>query len=311
VLAARVYHATLRWLVGRFHAGPELSHAACHTRGVCSFRLLLAALGAALAVAGRADDAPVRVIPQELVDRQPAMIDAQVRSISEHSPAGPQAYFLGFAGVGEERVFAQEIELAASRLGDRFGLQHRSLRLVNDQRDLEAYPLASVPALRYALNALGKIMDDDDVLFLALSSHGWKDATIAISNAGMRPDTLSAKELAGMLDDAGIRWRVIVISACYAGSFIKPLADARTILVTAAAKNRPSFGCGADRDLTYFGEAFYRDALPTAPSLRAAFEAAKLEITMREKAEHERPSNPQAYFGPLMEAKLEELAGAR
>lgn len=264
-----------------------------------------------LAAAGRADEAPPRVIPQELVDRQPAMIDAQVGSISEHSPPGPQAYFLGFAGVGEERVFAQEIELAAARLAERFGLGARSLRLVNDQRDLEAYPLASVAALHYALNALGKIMDDDDVLFLALSSHGWKDATIAISNAGMRPDALSATELAEMLDEAGIRWRVIVISACYAGSFIKPLADAQTILITAAAKNRPSFGCGADRDLTYFGEAFYRDALPTAPTLRAAFETAKLEITVREKAERERPSNPQAYFGALMEAKLEELEPLR
>lgn len=294
-----------------FRAGPELSHAACHTRGVCSFRLLLAATAAFLAIAGRADNAPPRVIPQELVERQPVMIDAQVRAISEHAPPGPQAYFLGFAGVGEERVFAQEIELAAARLAGRFGLADRSLRLVNDQRDLEAYPLASVAALHYALKALGRIMDDDDVLFLALSSHGWKDATLAISNPGMRPDALSAKDLARMLDEAGIRWRVIVISACYAGSFIKPLADEHTILITAAAKNRPSFGCGADSELTYFGEAFYRDALPAAPTLRAAFDSAKFEITMREKAERERPSNPQAYFGRLMEAKLEELAGAR
>src|SRR4051812_44077737 len=107
-LAAHVYHATSRWLVGRFQAGPELSHAACHTRGVCSFRLLLAAM-AVIAVAARADNAPPRVLPQELVDRQPGMIDARVRAMSEHSPPGPQAYFIGFAGVGEERVFAQEI----------------------------------------------------------------------------------------------------------------------------------------------------------------------------------------------------------
>src|SRR3982750_1432220 len=115
-VAAHVLHATSGWLVGRFQAGPELSHASCHTRGVCSFRPLLAAMAALIAVAGRADNAPPYVIPQELVDRQPAMIDARVQSISEHSPPGPQAYFLGFAGVGEERVFAQEIELAASRL---------------------------------------------------------------------------------------------------------------------------------------------------------------------------------------------------
>jgi hypothetical protein len=275
---------------------------------VISIRLFAAACAATLALAANAEDSPAaRVIPPELVVRQPAMIDAQVREIAAHSPAGPQAYFLGFAGVGEERVFAQEIDLAARRLAERFGLAERSLRLVNDQRDLEAYPLASVAALRYALQALGRVMDDDDVLFLALSSHGWKDATVTISNAGMRPDALGAKELAQMLEQAGIRWRVIVVSACYAGSFIKPLADERSIVIAAAAKNRPSFGCGADSELTYFGEAFYRDALPAAPTLRAAFEAARGEITAREKREGERPSRPQAYFGAAMEAKLEAL----
>lgn len=269
--------------------------------------MLIAAAAALLAVVARAEDPAPRVIPPELVNRQPAMIDAQVRAISEHSPPGPRGYFLGFAGVGEERVFAQEIQLAGQRFGARFGLADRSLMLVNDQRDLESYPLASVAALRYALKALGRVMDDDDVLFLALSSHGWKDATIAISNAGMRPDALSATDLAAMLDEAGIRWRVIVVSACYAGSFIKPLADDHTILITAAAKNRPSFGCGADSELTYFGEAFYRDALPDAPTLRQAFESAKREISSREKAERERASNPQSWFGELMEQKLDSL----
>jgi hypothetical protein len=233
-----------------------------------------------------------------------------VQAISEHSPPGPRGYFLGFAGVGEERVFAEEIDLAARRFAERFSLDGRSLRLVNDQRDLEKYPLASTAALRYALKALGRVMDQDDVLFLALSSHGWKDATLAISNQGMRPATLGARQLAQMLEESGIRWRVVVVSACYSGTFIAPLADNHTIVITAASKSRPSFGCGADRDLTYFGEAFYRDALPGAPSLRAAFETARRDITAREKAEREQPSHPQGYFGPLMETKLDDMLAA-
>jgi hypothetical protein len=233
-----------------------------------------------------------------------------VRFISEHLQPGVQAYFVGFAGVGEERVFAEEIDLAARQFDARFALADRSLRLVNDQRDLERYPLASAGAMNYALQALGRVMDEDDVLFLALSSHGWKDATISISNAGMSPDTLGARELADMLHESGIRWRVIVVSACYSGSFVKPLADNHTIVITAASKSRPSFGCGADRDLTYFGEAFYRDALPGAASLRAAFDAARLGITAREKAEGQRPSHPQGYFGPLMETKLGDMEAA-
>jgi hypothetical protein len=97
---------------------------------------------------------------------------------------------------------------------------------------------------------------------------------------------------------------VIILSACYAGGFIESLRDPQTIVITAAAADRTSFGCSNDRDLTYFGEAFYRDALPGARSLRDAFETAKAAIAARERVEHVTPSNPQAYFGAQMEAKL-------
>jgi hypothetical protein len=142
------------------------------------------------------------------------------------------------------------------------------------------------------------------VLFLALSSHGWRDATIDVSNQGMTPQTLSAQTLAQLLAESGIRWKVIVISACFSGAFIKPLADDHTIVITAAARNRSSFGCSDKRHLTYFGEAFYRDALPGSAQLREAFEAARQEIRWREKDEEVRASKPQAFFGPLMEEKL-------
>jgi hypothetical protein len=49
--------------------------------------------------------------------------------------------------------------------------------------------------------------------------------------------------------------------------------------------------------MTYFGEAFYRDALPDAKTLQEAFERAKAAIAVREQKEHETPSEPQAFFG--------------
>jgi len=108
-----------------------------------------------------------------------------------------------------------------------------------------------------------------------------------------------------MLDESGIRWRVIVISACYAGSFIDSLRDDHTIVITAAAADRTSFGCSDENEITEFGAAFYRDALPKAANLRAAFEAARTLVAEREKADNREASDPQAWFGPLLEAKLE------
>ena len=57
------------------------------------------------------------------------------------------------------------------------------------------------------------------------------------------------------------------------------------------------FGCSDDRDVTDFGAAFIRDALPQAESLAAAFESAKGAIEKQERAAGLTPSSPLAHFG--------------
>jgi hypothetical protein len=111
--------------------------------------------------------------------------------------------------------------------------------------------------------------------------------------------------LASALNDSGIKWRVIIISACHSGAYIKHLENPQTIVITAAEADKTSFGCSDDRDLTYFGEAFYRDALPNSKSLVDAFNMAKTAIAQREKEEDVTPSNPQAFFGEELRRKLE------
>ena len=242
---------------------------------------------------------------EQLLFDQAGRIDQALARIHPGAGVGPAAYFLGFAGVADQKVFAEEVGLAKRVLSERYRIESRSLTLINDDRDLDRAPLATVSGLRYALRGLaGRMNRDDDVLFLAISSHGSQDRAIAVSNAALPLNDLTDDDLADALRQSGIKWRVLIISACYAGGFIDALKDARTIVIAAAAKDRTSFGCTNDRDLTYFGEAFYRDALPAAHSLRAAFETARNEIVRRERAERETPSNPQAYFGQDMESKL-------
>jgi hypothetical protein len=261
-------------------------------------------------------DSSIAASEDQTADREAALfeqadrIDAALETIRRDALPKPEAFFLGFAGVGDERVFAQEIDLAAHAIGDRFGVADRHLALINDERDIDQAPLASVSGLRYALKGLASHMDlDKDVLFLAISSHGSEDPAIAVSDFDFPLQSLTPAELADALREAGIRWRVIIISACYAGGFIDALRDPQTIVLTAAAADRTSFGCGSDNDLTYFGEAFYRDALPHAASLREAFDSAKAAIAAREHNEHETPSNPQAWFGEDLEKKLTAAPG--
>lgn len=224
--------------------------------------------------------------------------------ITRPADDAPAMFFLGFAGFGEEKVFAEEIRFAAGVVGGRYGTSERSLLLVNDRRDSDSDPIASVSSLRYALKAMARRMNlEEDVLFLALSSHGSEDH-LAVSHEPLMLADLTDDALAEALNEAGIKWRVIVISACYSGSFIDELKDPHTIVITAAAADRASFGCSDDRELTYFGEAFYRDALPQAASLRAAFEQTVAAIEKREQSEDIEPSRPQAWFGTAIEARL-------
>ena len=107
------------------------------------------------------------------------------------------------------------------------------------------------------------------------------------------------------LDDSGIKWRVIVISACHSGAFIPALADESTAIFASAAADRASFGCGDDREITVFGAAFLRDALPRATSLEAAFEQAKAR---RQKVQ---PSSPQSRVGAAISAHWQRIEAQR
>jgi hypothetical protein len=259
-------------------------------------------------------DAPQASTDDSLADAegilfdQAGRIDASLAAIKPESGANPKAFFLGFAGVGDEKVFSQEVGLASRVLGERYAIGDRALSLINDERDLERAPLASVSALRYALHGMAQHMNlDRDVLFLAISSHGSQDPAIAVANSGLPFNDMTDRDLAEALRQSGIKWRVIIVSACYAGAFIESLKSPTTAVITAAAADRTSFGCGTDSDLTYFGEAFYRDALPEARTLRDAFDQAKAAIGVRERRERQDASKPQAFFGAQIDAKLATL----
>jgi hypothetical protein len=248
---------------------------------------------------------------ETLLYAQGERISAALGSLTDPQP-GPHVYFVGFAGFGEQRVFAQEIALAEQRVRERYATDGRSLVLVNDQRDLDRHPLASRSALARVLSGVAARMDrDDDVLFLALSSHGKRDPYLVVTNGALPFDKLTPDSLAEILDASGITWKVLVISACYSGAFIDRLRDDHTAIITAAAPGKTSFGCNDRRELTYFGEAFYRDALPRAASLPAAFEIAAADIARRERREHLEPSEPRAYFGAAIARKLAEVERMR
>ena len=119
------------------------------------------------------------------------------------------------------------------------------------------------------------------------------------------------------LDDAGIRHRVLSISACYAGNWIGPLASEDTLVMTASDATHTSYGCGRKSALTFFGRAMYDEQLRSKTlSFEEAHAAARRIIQKREieAGKDDGYSNPQirmgSRIGPYLKQMREQL-GAR
>jgi len=148
---------------------------------------------------------------------------------------------------------------------------------------------------------------DEDVLFLFLTSHGSQEHRFSLEFWPVSFNAFDPKTLRQLLDDSGIKRRVIVVSSCYSGGFIDPLKDENSLVITASAANRNSFGCSNEADFTYFGKAYFDQALRETYSFIEAFEKAKPLIAEREKKENYDGSEPQIFIGENIGRPLAEL----
>src|SRR5215203_3464255 len=216
------------------------------------------------------------------------------------------AYIVSFGLFGPESVFESEARGAARVLQAWFGATVEPVVRFNSKRRA----FATTRTVAATLRAAGAAMDrDKEVLVVVLSSHGSPDGLAIV--AGRREDALTPVQLRQMLDASGAKYRVVIISACYSGVFVPALADRRTLVITAAAADRPSFGCEDGATWTYFGDAFFNRALRTAPSLALAFDQARRLVTAREKREGFEPSNPQLAGGSELLALLARPKAAK
>jgi hypothetical protein len=140
-----------------------------------------------------------------------------------------------------------------------------------------------------------------------MTSHGAPDL-FSLSFYEFGTQDLSATDLNQMLSSSGISTAAVVISACKSGSFIDDLATDDRLIITAASATRNSFGCSDDRDWTWWGEAYFANALQQTPDLRAAFTIATDLIETWETRDSQTPSDPQIStgtgFDTVMEAYL-------
>lgn len=254
--------------------------------------------------------APQLDLTQETFETQQAIWRQAVAGIAPQRPGVIDVYGIVFSPYADDDVFLRESTMVTQVLQERFDAAGRVLHLANHATTADSLPWATPLNLERAIEAVGEKMDrEHDVLFIYLTSHGAQDFKLAASNPPLSVDTVSPGELRQALDNAGIRHRVVIISACYSGGWVGPMADENTLVMTAADATHTSFGCGSGSELTFFGRALFDEQLRRTHSLEEAYAAAVPVIRKREDEAGKTDgfSNPQILVGEKIRPVLAEL----
>jgi hypothetical protein len=239
--------------------------------------------------------------------RQATLMGEALDALPPQRPGQLDIYTVSIS-LWSDPVFEREATQAEEILRAHFGAdaEGRSIVLSAGGQGERRYPAATPDNIAAALGRVGSLIDPtEDLVVLFMTSHGANDGTIVLREHNRLAGTLRPANLRDMLASAGIYNRVVILSACFSGAFIAPLADENTIVLTAAAPDRSSFGCQPQREWTFFGDALFDDSLRTNNSLLDAFEDAKRIITRWEREQNlTPPSNPQRYVGSHAEEML-------
>lgn len=248
------------------------------------------------------------VTDEQVFHLQPQLLQEALAQLEPERRGRQDLYFLGVAPYASQDVFVREVMQVRQLFDKRFRTAGRSLVLANSPRTLTDVPIATATSLRLTLEHLGKVMNpEEDILFLFITTHGDERHELAFDLPPLNLQQLSPTALAGMLAESGIKWKVLVVSACYSGGYVEPLRDAQTLVITAADAQSTSFGCESGRDYTYFGRAYFGEALRNTYSFVDAFKQAREAVLAQERDEQLPPSSPQIYIGDAIAPKLARL----
>lgn len=163
---------------------------------------------------------------------------------------------------------------------------------------------ADIDAIYEGLEAVAKTAKGGCLFYM--TSHGAPDG--AVLGERMLPPSI----LDGVLTDACPgRPAVAVISACFSGVFVAQLQAADRMILTAARRDRTSFGCGQTDKYPYFDDCFLA-SMPNAHDFADLGKAVQACVAAREKKEGaEPPSEPQLSIGAALRPMLPLLPFAR
>lgn len=273
---------------------PAIEAAPVHTRPSPLFENVSPATATALADGGVAIERD-RPASRRLAEHR--RLSDLLSRLQPQRPGIVDAYVVSVA-LDSDPNFSREAREAGRVLARRYGAEGRTMVLAGpDARGGAPLPMGSPQALDLALARVAEVMDvQEDVLILYTTSHG-APLGLVYNDGDQGFGAISPARLWTVLSQLGIGNRMLLLSACYSGVFVPMLQSDTSVIVTAAAADRTSFGCQADADWTFFGDALINQAMrKPQPTPVAAAEAQRLIAGWERKGRLE-PSNPQVAVG--------------
>ncbi|HWI87747.1 MAG TPA: C13 family peptidase [Sphingomicrobium sp.] len=224
-------------------------------------------------------------------------ISAALDSLKPQRPGVVDAYVIVIALDGDP-VFSREAREAGRVLASRFDAVGRTIVLANDEGAAKSDALGSPHTLALALARVAELMDrNEDVLVLYSTSHGVPNEGLVYKDQQRGVGIVSPARLTELLDPLGFKNRLLILQACYSGQFVPALRGPQTVVVTAAAEDRSSFGCQAGNDWTLFGDALINHAMRQPLPLDVQLRRATALISAAEEKAQLPASNPQISEG--------------
>jgi len=243
--------------------------------------------------------------PRDLL-RERKRLDQALDNLAPQRPGTIDAYVVSIA-LDSDPVFAREAREAGAVLGRRYNAQDRTIVLAGPDGRSAGLPKGSITSRMVTLAHIAeKMARTEDVLVLYSTSHGVQQG-LAYHYGDTGFGILSPQRFRASLQDLAIRRRVLILSACYSGIFVPYLASADTAILTASRADRTSFGCRAENDWTYYGDAMINDALRKPHGLADASAEARGNIAKWEKRGGLLSSLPQTVIGTNAEHWLAQL----
>lgn len=229
--------------------------------------------------------------------------------VSLGSAAGAQSRFDGWASA----IIAGDWRDSREQPIDAFDNAQRDLTTAfqtagfsaTDMVSLSLRPDAAQPVDAHtALEAVTDITEQAARgCLLYFTSHGSPEGIVFGPDMELSPAAMASL----MRRWCGARPTVVVVSACFSGVFVEGLSGPNRMVMTAARRDRSSFGCGAEATYPYF-DGCVLQSLPNASDFIALANATRACVKRREADEGLTPgSEPQVFIGSNMQMLIPTL----